>query len=162
MPNERDDAATTKVEVQLPDGFASASYAPVAGWKVTVRRAKLATPIQTDEGKVTEGVEQITWAAQGDAGIEPGQFVDFPISVRIPEGKDELTFKTLQTYQGGEVVRWIGARGSDKPAPVLAVTAAASSEDEEDGLAVIALAVGGLGLVAGVLGLLTARRRQSA
>ena len=187
VPNERDDAATTKVEVQLPDGFASLSYAPVPGWKVTVERAKLATPIQTDDGEVTEGVKQITWTAEGDGGIEAGQFIDFPISVKIPEGQDQLTFKALQTYEGGEVVRWIGAPDSDKPAPVLAVTdgeeqdlhseqtqepapsasAARPSEDEDedddddDNLAVIALAVGGLGLAAGALGLVTARRKES-
>lgn len=185
VPNERDDAATTKVEVQLPDGFASLSYAPVPGWRVTVQRAKLATPIQTEDGEVTEAVRQITWTAQGDGGIEPGQFIDFPISVKIPEGEDELTFKALQTYEGGEVVRWIGAPDSDKPAPVLTVTdgedqdlhseqtqeaapsatAAPPSEDEEDddedNLAVIALAVGALGLAAGALGLVTARRKES-
>lgn len=186
VPNEREDA-TTKVDVQLPDGFASVSPARVAGWKVTVQRAKLATPIRTDDGEVTEGVKRITWTAERGAGIERGQFLDFPISVRIPEGDDELTFKALQTYEGGEVVRWIGAPDSDNPAPVLTVTggedqdqdlhseqtqeaapsasAAPSSEDEddddEDTLAVIALAVGGLGLAAGILGLVTARRKES-
>lgn len=125
VPNEREDAATTKVQLQLPDGFAAASYAPIAGWKVTVVRAKLATPIQTDDGEVTEGVKEITWTAQGDAGIQAGQFVDFPISVRIPgKAGDKLTFKALQTYEGGDVVRWIGGQDSDNPAPVLTVTAA--------------------------------------
>ena len=30
VPNERDDAATTKVDVQFPDGFVFASYQPGA------------------------------------------------------------------------------------------------------------------------------------
>ena len=38
VPNERDDASTTKVEVQFPDGFASASYEPVPGWDVKVTK----------------------------------------------------------------------------------------------------------------------------
>ena len=31
VPNERDDAGTTKVDVQLPPGFIAASYEPVPG-----------------------------------------------------------------------------------------------------------------------------------
>ena len=38
---------------------------------------------------------------------------------------DTLTFKALQTYSNGEVVRWIGPEGSDNPAPTVSVTAAA-------------------------------------
>ena len=57
VPNERDDAATTKVALQLPDGFAFASYEPVPGWKVKVQKAKLPEPVKTDDGEVTEGVK---------------------------------------------------------------------------------------------------------
>ncbi len=57
VPNERDDASTTKVEVQFPDGFAAASYEPVPGWTVKVAKKTLDTPIQTDDGEITEGVE---------------------------------------------------------------------------------------------------------
>ena len=49
VPNERDDASTTKVEVQFPDGFAAASYEPVPGWDVKVAKKQLEQPIQTDE-----------------------------------------------------------------------------------------------------------------
>ena len=34
-----------------------------------------------------------------------------------------LTFKTVQTYSDGKVVRWIGAPDSDQPAPTIDVTA---------------------------------------
>lgn len=180
VPSERDDARTTKVDVQLPDGFAAVSYAPVPGWKVEVQRAALDTPIQTPDGEITEGVKRITWTAEGDAGIGPGQFVDFPISVRIPgKAGDELVFKAIQTYDDGEVVRWIGAPDSDSPAAVVTVTdgedgtvaatpaaavAPAADDADDDGegtLAVIALVVGGLGLVAGLLGLITARTKET-
>jgi len=126
VPNEQDDANTTKVQVQLPDGFAEASYEPRPGWSVKVTHEKLATPVQTDDGPVTEEVKEITWTGDGsaDGRIAPGQFVDFPLSVQIPEnaaGKT-LTFKALQTYSGGDVVRWIGAPDSDHPAPTLKVS----------------------------------------
>ncbi len=123
VPNERDDASTNKVEVQFPDGFASASYEPVPGWDVKVTKKKLATPVQTDDGEITEGVDTITWTAKSDAdAIPPGAFEDFGLSVQIPgKAGDKLTFKALQTYTGGEVVRWIGAEDSDNPAPIVSV-----------------------------------------
>ena len=53
--------------------------------------------------------------------IAPGQFQDFGLSVAMPKGKpgSKLTFKALQTYQGGEVVRWIGPEDGDEPAPTV-------------------------------------------
>jgi uncharacterized protein len=126
VPTERDNASTAKVDVQFPAGFASASYQAVPGWKVRVIKKKLATPIQTDDGPITEGVSRMVWTRTNrGGGIKPGQFQDFPISVQIPgKAGDKLTFKALQTYSNGEVVRWIGAAGSDEPAPVVTVTSA--------------------------------------
>jgi uncharacterized protein len=183
VPNERDDASTMKVELQMPPGFANASYEPVAGWKTTVTKKKLAEPIKTDDGEITEGVDTITWTADGEQdAIPPGAFRDFGISVQIPgKAGDTLTFKALQTYSGGEVVRWIGAVGSDNPAPTVSVGAApatdaaatpaatvaatpAASEDDGggNGLAIVALIVGALGLVAGVAALFSGRRSAAA
>ncbi|WCB91900.1 putative protein YcnI [Baekduia alba] len=190
VPNETDDAVTTKVAVQLPEGFAEASYQSVPGWTVKVVKEKLATPVKTDDGEVTEGVKSVTWTAKTKAdGIAPGQFQDFPLSVQIPgKAGDTLTFKALQTYSDGTVARWIGAPDADKPAPQVAVTAAAddhhaaasagtatteetsapaaavstasdgSDGDDSNTLAIIALVVGALGLAAGGAGLASARR----
>lgn len=189
VPSERDDAPTRKVVLQLPAGFATARYEPVPGWKIAVAMRKLATPVTSEGETQTEEVDTITFAAAGgNRGIEPGQFQDFGISVRLPErpAGTKLTFKALQTYAGGEVVRWIGGPDADEPAPQVTLTAAeddaaahsdpAQAEetaaagttggDEDDdgggnGLATVALVVGGLGLLAGVAGLLTARRAQA-
>jgi uncharacterized protein YcnI len=127
VPNETDDAVTTKLAVQFPEGFAEASYQTVPGWSVKVVKEQLATPVKTDDGEVTEGVKTITWTATSKAdGIAPGQFQDFPLSVQIPgKAGDTLTFKALQTYSDGTVARWIGAPDTDKPAPQVQVTAAA-------------------------------------
>ena len=184
VPNERDDASTNKVEVQFPDGFASASYEPTPGWDVKVTKKTLDKPVQTDDGEITEGVDTITWTAKSEAdAIPPGAFEDFGLSVQIPgKAGDKLTFKALQTYTGGEVVRWIGAEDSDNPAPVVSVNdgaaaaatpaptqaaatatpaAAESSDDGGNGLAIVALIVGALGLVLGGAGLLAARRANA-
>ena len=176
VPNETDNASTTKVELQLPGGFAEASYEPVPGWTVKVKKAKLAEPIKTDDGTVTEGVKQITWTSKD--GIPPGAFLDYGLSVQVPgKAGDTLTFKALQTYSNGEVVRWIGPESSDNPAPTVSVVSAeaaaggspaapaatpapTSSSDSggSDTLAIIALIAGALGLAAGGAGLMAARR----
>jgi len=173
VPNERDDAATTKVDVQLPAGFVSASYQPVPGWSVKVKTQKLAKPVATDDGEIASEVRQMTWTADKGAGIQPGQFQDFPISVQIPGAAgDTLTFKALQTYDDGEVVRWIGGPDAAEPAPQVAVVAgggghhgeAEASEESDDsggaskGLGIAALALGALGLLAGGAALLRTRR----
>ena len=64
VPTERDDAATVKVDVQLPPGFAFVSYEPRPGWKVAVKRGKAEQPIEVEGGfEVDEEVRQITWSA---------------------------------------------------------------------------------------------------
>jgi uncharacterized protein YcnI len=183
VPNELDDASTEKVELQLPAGFASASYEPVAGWDVRVRRTKLAKPIVEEGEKITERVSRITWTGQGEQGkVAPGQFQDFGLSVRMPAKAGSLTFKAIQTYDNGEVVRWIGPPDSEEPAPQVQLTAAAEEggaaaeeeggeaqpaaseeeeDDESDTLSIVALIAGGLGLVMGGSALVTARRRRS-
>jgi uncharacterized protein len=149
--------------VRLPPGFAEASYQAVPGWTVAVKTQKLATPIQTDDGPVTEQVSQLTWTADSkSAGIQPGQFQDFPVFVLLPgKAGSSLTFKAVQTYSNGKVVRWIGAPDSDTPAPTVALTggtSAADSEGASKGLGIAALIVGALGLLAGAVAIVMARR----
>ena len=121
VPNERDDASTNKVEVQFPEGFASASYEPVPGWDVEVDEEDAGDADPDRRRRDHRGRDTITWTADSDAdAIPPGGFLDFGLSVQIPgKAGDKLTFKALQTYTGGEVVRWIGAEGSDNPAPIV-------------------------------------------
>jgi uncharacterized protein len=136
VPTERDNASTAKVDVKFPDGFAAASYQAVPGYRVRVIKKTLAKPIQTDDGPITEGVDRIVWTRTSrSGGIKPGQFQDFPISVQIPgKAGDKLTFRAVQTYSNGEVVRWIGAAGSDTPAPQVTVTAAAQGAGAAKGV----------------------------
>ena len=169
VPNERDDASTTKVDVQFPGGFEFVSYEPVPGWKAKLTRER-------------KEVRRVTFTGTKDSAIRPGQFRDFGLSVGVPEGKpgDKLTFKALQTYSSGEIVRWIGPEDGETPAPTVELTAgedaghaaaaapaaatpAAATTDDgggSDGLAIAALVVGALGLVAGVGALASARRAR--
>ena len=138
VPNERDNASTTKLEVTFPADhpLASAMPEPMDGWKIQVTKSKLAKPLDMHGEKITEAVSKITWTADGK-GIEPGYFEKFPVSVgALPEDADELVFKAVQTYDNKEVVRWIevqqdGQEEPENPAPVLTLSAA--SEDGHHG-----------------------------
>ncbi|MFJ4816741.1 YcnI family protein [Streptomyces sp. NPDC088801] len=140
VPNERDDASTTKLEVNFPTDhpLASVMPEPMPGWKIEVTKSKLDKPLEMHGEKITEAVTKVTWTADGK-GIEPGYFEKFPLSVgQLPEDTDELVFKALQTYSNKEVVRWIevpqkGQEEPDNPAPVLELSAA--SEDGHHGSA---------------------------
>jgi periplasmic copper chaperone A len=180
VPNERDNKGTIKVDVQMPPGVAFASYEPVPGWTTEVTSEKLDEPIDVHGEEVTEQVTRVTWTGNPREGgiIEPGQFRDFGLSLRVPDGDpgSKLTFKALQTYEGGEVVRWIGPEDADEPAATVTLAAAEeeeapgapapasaqTSDGDDDGrsddLAIAALVIGGLGLAAGVGGVVVARR----
>jgi uncharacterized protein YcnI len=125
VPNEMEKANTVKLAVQVPPGFLDISTEYMPGWTAKVLSGKLAKPVQTDDGEVTEQVREIVWTGDGKQGvIPPGQFVDFSISTEIPgKAGQELTFKALQYYDNGEVIRWIGSPASETPAPQIDVTA---------------------------------------
>jgi periplasmic copper chaperone A len=133
VPNERDDASTTKVEVSFPTGhpLSSVLAQPLTGWKVKITKSELAEPLEVHGQKIDEAVSKVTWTADGK-GIEPGYFQKFPLSVgALPEDADELVFKAVQTYSNKEVVRWIeiqqdGQEEPEYPAPVLELSDAAT------------------------------------
>ncbi|WP_329177076.1 YcnI family copper-binding membrane protein [Streptomyces sp. NBC_01477] len=128
VPNEQDSASTVKVEVNLPTDhpIASVSLQPVPGWTAQVTTSKLATPLKTDDGTVDQAVSKITWSG---GKIAPGQFQQFPVSFGpLPSDAASLSFKTLQTYDNGDIVRWIevpqaGQAEPQNPAPTLTLTA---------------------------------------
>jgi uncharacterized protein YcnI len=171
VPNETEDAVTTTVEVQMPPGFVQASYQSTPGWSAKVAKRKLAKPVKTDDGTVTEEVARITWTADKAHGIQPGQFRDFPLSVAMPDKEGALAFKALQTYSNGDVVRWIGPEASDHPAPVVklaksenavAAIAPVKASDDDGGdsgktLAIIALALAAVALGLSLSGRMRAR-----
>ncbi|KOU62594.1 membrane protein [Streptomyces sp. MMG1533] len=142
VPNERDDASTTKLEVNFPTDhpLASVMPEPMAGWDIKVTKSKLDKPVELHGEQITEAVTKVTWTATGD-GIKAGFFEKFPVSVgALPEDADELVFKAIQTYDNKEVVRWIeeqqeGAEEPENPAPVLTLSAASEDEHAHDSTA---------------------------
>ena len=181
VPNERDDASTTKLVVNLPadQPLTSVSVRPLPGWTAKAKKSKLPKPVQVEGAEVTEAITTITWSG---GKVEPGQFQEFDVSLGpLPANTDRLVFTADQTYSNGEVVKWAdkqaeGAAEPEHPAPVLKLvpktegteaklTAQVKPDSSaEDGtartLGGAGLAVGALGLIAGGVGLARARSRS--
>jgi uncharacterized protein YcnI len=182
VPNETDSTATTKLQVFLPQDhpLASVSVKPHPGWHAQVVTKKLATPLSTDDGEVTEGVFSITWTPnERQDAIQPGQYDEFDISVGPLPEVSSLTFKVLQSYSDGTVVRWIdppaaeGQPEPEHPAPTLTLvpasdegaadsgTSGEADSDDGDGTATTALVLSIVAVLlgAGALGTALLRRR---
>jgi uncharacterized protein YcnI len=181
VPNERDNANTTRVTMQFPEQVLSASFQPVEGWRRTVKMVELDEPIDDEGEQITERIDTVTWTG---GRIRPGEFQEFGVSFQVPnEPGTDLAFPAVQRYSNGETVRWIGPEDADTPAPVVTVleaaaeeeaaaqepaaptatpTAAAVEDDEggSDTLAIIALVVGIAGLAAGLAALFSRGRRK--
>ena len=184
VPVEEASADTVGVTIQLPTTtpIASVDVLPIPGWTHTQVTSKLATPIETDDGDITEAVTQITWTATS-GGLKPGEYGEFTIIAgQLPKART-LTFKAIQTYSDGSVVRWIEtpAPGStaepEHPAPVLqlagstaaaassptaAVTAQASSahSDGDSNTGPVVLSIIALVIAAAALGLAVVSRAK--
>jgi uncharacterized protein YcnI len=189
VPNEETSAKTVTVDMQVPPGFLDVAVELPPGWRAQKLMRKLATPARTDSGTVTEEVSEIIWTAPRGGGIPPGSFVEFPITTAIPDGDAglTLTFKVLQTYSNGDVVRWIDpSLAADHPAPTVDVTpkggliedfagreagpgplpaslapaaaTPAASKGASKGLGIAALVLGALALLVAIAGVARGRR----
>ena len=134
VPNERDDASTTRVRVLLPEDrpLGSVSTTPVPGWRSTTKTRTLDEPIEMFGGKVSEVVSEVSWTATG-RGLAPGQFQDFALSLGPLPESGQMVFTTLQTYSDGEDVAWNevatdGASEPEHPAPVLTLVPAGGED----------------------------------
>ena len=109
VPNE-DDKDTIEVDLQVPPGVLPFSYEDTPGWERELQTA--------GDGSV----EVIRWTGR----VEPEGFVRFSFLAATPPKPGTIAWKALQTYEGGEVVRWIGDEGSEYPAAFTEVSASAS------------------------------------
>jgi uncharacterized protein len=172
VPNEESSADTVQLDVQFPADhpIASVSVQPKEGWTFQVMTQKLAQPIQTDDGPVSEVVSQVTWTG---GAIKPGEFDTFSVLAdSLPDDVDSIPFKAVQTYSNGDVVRWIdlstpGGAEPEHPAPVLTLTKAgtsdsggsSSSDSTARTLAIIGIVVGVIGVVVAVIAIATRPKR---
>jgi uncharacterized protein YcnI len=132
------------VHVALPTDtpIARVAVLPVAGWTHEVTRKALSTPVPAGHGEeVSEVVSEIRWRAAA-SGVEPGEYQVFRIAASPLPRTGRLVFKVVQTYDDGQVQRWIDepAAGAEPehPAPVLTLDAAASAEHTHGDVAPVA------------------------
>lgn len=189
VPNEDDSASTVKVDVKIPTDhpMLGIDVQTQPGWTFEVKTTKLAKPVTTDDGTITEAVSEITWSG---GPIPPGGYGDFRFIVgQLPDDTDQLEFKTIQTYDDGKEVAWIqdpapeGQPEPERPAPVLqlvaepggsttattapsssspAVTSSQATSDDVDNAKKIGLAgvaIGAIALIAGIGALVLSKRK---
>ena len=164
VPNESDTAGTVGLTVNFPTDtpFAFVSVKPHVGWDVEVARDSLDQPVEAGSYTLDEVVTAITWTAQGDTMIAPGQFDQFEVSVGpLPEEERTVEFPADQLYSDGAVVSWSepAPTSSDQVEPQAAATSG-GDDTAARVLAGVALVVGGAWL--GVAAASFRRRRAGA
>ncbi|HET6877353.1 MAG TPA: YcnI family protein [Jatrophihabitans sp.] len=160
------------VALPLDHPIASVLVAPMPGWTHTEQSKHLAHPIRTDDGEISTAVSQITWKASPGHELHPGEYGSFTVLAGQLPDVPTLTFKAVQTYASGDVVRWIEvpAPGShsqpEHPAPVLELSAdstpvTASAQPSSSDTGAIVLAVIALVVAAAALGFAVVTRART-
>jgi uncharacterized protein YcnI len=150
VPNEKDNASTTQIQITMPADFDLEHVAPVPGWTASVAGQHM---VNGEMG----GGNSITWKGK----LTGTQLAVLPFT-GVPKKAQEYAFTVRQTYSDGSVVVWSGDESSDSPAAHVVATAEASTSgggsDSSKTIAIVALIVGGLGLLVGGAGLVSGRR----
>ncbi|SDK61946.1 Uncharacterized protein YcnI [Lentzea albidocapillata subsp. violacea] len=140
VPNERDNAGTTKIEVTLPQDtpLTSVRTKPLTGWKAEAVKGKLDKPVTIAGKEITEAFTSITWTAEPGTKIGVNEYQEFYVALGTLPEKDTLLLPTKQTYENGEVVDWSQAAGADgkepeHPAPALKLAAKKAGDDGHGG-----------------------------
>ena len=122
-----DAASTVAVRIRIPEGVFAVKPQMKAGWRVEVKKRKLAQPFKAEHGRViAETVEEVDWIG---GPLPDDLYDDFGIRMRLPDaGGKILYFPVVQECEKG-VNRWIeipaGGQGSGDlraPAPAMTIT----------------------------------------
>jgi uncharacterized protein YcnI len=109
VPTEKE-VPTTKIRVEVPEGFLLSGVQPVPGWEHSFE----------EKGGV---VTAVTFSG---GEIRPREFQQFLLQAQAPEEPGEYPWKAFQTYEDGSVVEWSGAPDSEEPASVIEVVSGGS------------------------------------
>ena len=148
VPTEKEGLTTTKVELTPPSGFGIDSFVPAPGWKRDVQSA--------GSGEETL-IQNVTWSG-GKVPTEEDAVFQF---LANPDSSKTYEFKVRQTYSDGSVVDWRGPESSDTPAPTIEAKSSLGGGGSST-LSIIALVVGGIGVVLAGISLLARGSRPLA
>jgi uncharacterized protein YcnI len=148
VPTEKA-GTTTEIVFTPPPGFDIDSFVPSPGWQRSVK--------QTGSGDAAV-IKQVTYTG----GRTPtGEDSTFSFLAQ-PSASKTYTFGVQQMYSDGTVVDWAGPETSDTPAPTIKAASSLAGGGGSSTLAIVALIVGALGLVLGVVGLASGGKRAVA
>jgi uncharacterized protein YcnI len=141
VPTEKAALTTTEIELTPPSGFGIDSFVPSPGWKRVVK--------QTGSGD-SAVIQNITWTG---GHVPTGEDSVFQF-LASPDSSKTYTFAVRQTYSDGSVVDWSGPESSDTPAPRIEAKSSLGGGGSST-LSIIALVVGGIGVLLGAVALAT-------
>ena len=139
VPTEKGGLKTTEVELTVPSGFSIDSFEPEPGWK----RSEQATGSGEERT-----IQKVTWSGGSVATDEDAVF---RFNGNLDSNKT-YTFTVRQTYSDGSVVDWSGPESSDTPAPRIDAVSDLGGGSATT-LTIVALVVGGVGVLLGIAGL---------
>lgn len=97
-----DGEATNLIRVIIPAGFNGAQPMPKPGWKVNTVIGPLPAPYESHGKKYTEGVLEISWAANSADNALPDAYYDeFVLRGTTPTKPGPLWFKVVQSCAKG-------------------------------------------------------------
>jgi uncharacterized protein YcnI len=148
VPTEKENAATTTVELTPPAGFAIDSFVPSPGWK---------REVQTTGSGENAIVQKVTWSG---GKVPTGEDASFRFLASTDASKT-YTFGVRQTYSDGSVVDWNGPESSDAPAPTIDSVSSLGGSSSST-WAFVALVIAIVALLLALGGLLAGRGRSIA
>jgi uncharacterized protein YcnI len=106
VPHGCEGAPTTKITVQIPEGFIAAKPMPHAGWTIEIVKGKYAKAYDYFGSQLEEGPKQVTWSG----GSLPDEYYDEFVlrgtfAASLPAGM--IYFPVVQECDGGKAERWI-------------------------------------------------------
>jgi uncharacterized protein YcnI len=148
VPTEQENATTTTIEFTPPPGFSIDSFVPSPGWTRKVH--------QTGSGD-NAVITKVTWSG---GHVPTGEDAAFSF-LAVASSAKTYTFGVRQTYSNGKVVDWSGPESSDTPSATVDVRSSFGGGSSST-LAIVAIAIGGAGVLLAALALLSGGRRTLA
>ena len=144
VPTEKQGATTTSIELTVPAGVAIDSFEPEPGW----------TRREVANGGTGSAPQKFLWTG---GHVPTDEDAVFRFQATLTGGSKDYVFQVRQTYSDGTVVDWNGPESSDTPSPVVQGTSSLGGGSNTL-LVIVALVIGGLGLVLGIVGIVAGRR----
>ena len=140
VPTEKANVTTTKIVLTVPSGFSIDSFVPNPGWQRSEQ--------QTGSGD-SAVITQVTWSG-GSVPTEEDSLFQF---LAQPAKSGTYAFQVQQTYSDGQIVNWNQPESGANPAPT--IEAKSSLGGSSTTLPIIALVLGGVGILVGGVALVS-------